>query len=103
MQGTASVSLWVPTKGRPVWMESDVASLGSAGLGLPLMPKYQRRGSREQGLGQRNVTVTKLRGAKGLQALATPCKREVKDQVGESKTATSSPLLGKDDHVTQPW
>lgn len=37
------------------------------------------------------------------QALAPPCKREMKHQVGESKMVTSSPLLGKDDHVIWPW
>lgn len=60
VQGTASVSP-ASAKGRQVWIEGDMDSLGFAGLGLPLMPKCIR-GSREQ----------------GLRALAPSCKREVR-------------------------
>lgn len=76
-------------------MESDAASLGSAGLGSILLPKYLCRRSREQRLGQRSVTVTKLRGAMGTQALAPPYKREMKHQVGENKMVTMSFGLGE--------
>lgn len=51
-----------------------MASLGSAGLSLPLMPKYQCLESGE-------MRVTGLRGVKELKALDPPRVKEVKDQV----------------------
>lgn len=73
-----------------------MASLGSAGLDLPLMPKYQCLGSREQELGE--MSVTGLWRPKGLKALDPPRVREVKDQVGDKvRQQMSFPRGGLED------
>lgn len=94
VQGIASISLWVPTKGRAVWMESNAASLGSAGLGLPLLPKYQRRESREQGLGRRNCHCHKVERGKGTSGLGFTLQKGSKGSGRGKQDTNEFPSLG---------